>query len=182
MKLLSDESTILQLHQKYDKKLADDWTIYRNIEQRGAKQDVSQVASLSWNRSVSSSMQSARIPSSAWATKSSHHPHRLLSGCTSSSLPGGWKTQWMFSDSASVLKQSQWNECVQVPHAFALLPSLLLLPPTPPPKGVEGGSAAYIVVACCTTAFPLVQRCASGTFSPHHSFIGGGEQSNSTTK
>lgn len=65
MKLLSDESTILQLHQKYDKKLADDWTVYRNIEQRGAKQDVSQAALLSWNRSVSSSMQSARIPSSA---------------------------------------------------------------------------------------------------------------------
>lgn len=46
MKLLSDESTILQLHQKYDKKLADDWTVYRNIEQRGAKQDLSRVALL----------------------------------------------------------------------------------------------------------------------------------------
>lgn len=182
MKLLSDESTILQLHQKYDKKLADDWTVYRNIEQRGAKQDVSQAALLSWNRSVSSSMQSARIPSSAWASE-------VFSQSTQTSLwlhlvapYGGWKTQWMFSDSSSVLKQSQWNECVQVPHAFALLPSLLLLPLTPPPKGVEGGSAAYIVVACCTTAFPLAQRCASGTFSPHHSFTGGGEQSNSTTK
>jgi len=46
VKLLSDESTILQLHQKYDKKLADDWTVYRNIEQRGAKQDLSRVALL----------------------------------------------------------------------------------------------------------------------------------------
>ena len=32
MKLLSEESTVLQLHQKYEKKLAGDWIVYINIE------------------------------------------------------------------------------------------------------------------------------------------------------
>ena len=186
MKLLSDESTILQLHQKYDKKLADDWTIYRNTEQCGAKQDVSQVASLSWNRSVSSSMEFARIPSSASATE-------VFSPSTQTSLwlhlvvpyPGAERPNECFLTAPQCWSKANGMNVSRFPM---LLPCYLLyfvLPPSPPPKGVERGSAAYIVVARCTAAFLLAQCCASGIFwgeGSYHSFTAGREQSNSTAK